>query len=142
MTPSHPTSMIIAERGSAWAAWVERLQREGANVVVLQQDSGETAARFALRVRARVADLASNGAAPSRAVLVGGGRSDRDMVAARSLAIRAIAQEMGRHGGGHVLLEDAGNDRFSMAALASTVQMLLGGTGVHVAHRPDARVAA
>ncbi|RLB54522.1 MAG: hypothetical protein DRJ42_08800 [Deltaproteobacteria bacterium] len=129
-----PTSLIIAERKSAWASWVERFRADAPNVVVVLQERDEKINHFAVRVRDKLNELVAENRAPEWAVLVGGGRVDRDALEARSLELRAIATEMAKSGGGRVLLEDAGPDRFSMAALATTVQMMVRGTSVTVAH--------
>jgi broad specificity phosphatase PhoE len=138
MTLDHPTlSLIVAERGSAWASWAERYRSVGPDVVVVLQEKGETAPEFAARVRARIAEMELSGRCPERAVLVGGGRADRDAVTARSLAVRSIASAMARHGGGKLTLDSAHPDRFAMAAIAATVSDLIRGTGVRVAPAND-----
>jgi hypothetical protein len=112
-------------------------------VVVVLQHKGESVSQLALRVRTQLAEVAASKAILSQAVVAGGGRTDHDALSARSLVIRAIASEMARSGGGQVVLDDAHADRHSMAALASTIQMLIHGTGVSVIHaRSDTRVAA
>lgn len=126
--------LIAAERGGHWAPWVERFRRRTPDVVVVLQQIGEKLSQFALRVRGRVTELEREGVCVEQAVLVGGGRTDSDALAARSLAIRAMAAGMARHGGGNVVLEDAGADRHSMAALAATVAPLVYGTGVSITH--------
>jgi len=132
--PTTDRAMIIAERGAPWAPWAERFRALGPDVVVVLQHVGEPIADLAARVRARLVELEAAGQAPQRAVLVGGGRVDRDALSARSLTLRAVASSMARTGGGSVVLDDAGADRYSMAALAATVSMLVRGTGVTVDH--------
>lgn len=126
-------SMVVAERDSDWSRWVERFRFHTPDVVVVTQRPGEKVAAFATRVRARVAELEDQGSQVDRAVIVGGGRTDRDALAARSLAIRALASAMAHQGGGDLLLDDRGADRYSMHALAFTVAELVRGTGVTVA---------
>jgi hypothetical protein len=137
-----PTSLIVAERSSDWAPWVDRFRADAPDVVVLLQEKGEKTNNFAMRVREKVRELASEDRTPEWAVLVGGGRTDQVALEARSLKLRAIATEMAKTGGGRVLLADAGPDRFSMAALASAVQMAVRGTSVTVAHTDRVNRAA
>lgn len=138
---SHNVSMIVAENGGAWAPWVEQFRSAAGDVVLVLQQVGESLPELAMRVRARVSELERDGFSLEQAVLVGGGRTDPDALSARSLAIRAMASGMATRGGGHVMLDDAGTDRFSMAALAVTVSDLVAGTGVSVEHA-SARPAA
>lgn len=140
-TDAKTVSLIAAEKGGYWAPWVEQFRAETPDVVVVLQQAGEKLSEFALRVRARVAELERDGLALSQAVLVGAGRTDPGALSARSLAIRAMASGMARRGGGRVVLEDAGNDRYSMAALAATVAPLVRGTGVTVEHAAERRLA-
>jgi hypothetical protein len=126
-------SMVIAERGSEWSSWAEQLRKVCPEVVVMQQLKGETVATFAHRVRARVADLERAGRTLHEAAIVGGGRTDSDAMAARSLAIRALVSPMVRAGGGRVFLGNAGRDRYAMLGLASAAAEMLRGTGVAVA---------
>ena len=129
-----PTSLIIAERSSEWTPWVDRFKADAPDVVVLLEEKGEKTKDFALRVRDKINELVAADRAPAWAVLVGGGRTDRSALEGRHLTLRAIATEMAKNGGGRVLLEDAGPDRFTMAALATAVQMAVRGTSVTVAH--------
>jgi hypothetical protein len=126
-------SMVVAERGSDWSSWAERFRKSCPEVVVMQQMRGETAADFVYRVRHRVTELDRAGHNLHEAAIVGGGRTDSDAMAARSLAIRALVAPMVRAGGGRVFLGSSHQDRFSMLALASTVAEMLRGTGVAVA---------
>jgi hypothetical protein len=128
------TSLIVAERKSDWTPWVDRFKADAPDVVVLLQEKGEKTNDFAMRVRDKVRELVAEGRSPSWAVLVGGGRTDSQALESRSLKLRAIATEMAKGGGGRVLLSDAGADRYTMAALASAVQMSVRGTSVTVAH--------
>jgi hypothetical protein len=121
---------------------VDRFRADAPDVVVLLQEKGEKTNNFAMRVREKVRELASEDRTPEWAVLVGGGRTDQVALEARSLKLRAIATEMAKTGGGRVLLADAGPDRFSMAALASAVQMAVRGTSVTVAHTDRVNRAA
>ncbi len=139
-------SLIAAEMGGYWAPWAERLGAGTPDVVQVVQQAGEKLSQFALRIRTRVAELGRQGIAVDQAVLVGGGRTDADALSARSLAIRAVAAEMARQGGGIVLLDDSGADRYSMAGLAATVAPLVYGTGVRIEHTstpaaPERRLA-
>jgi len=133
-TDSRNSSIVVAEHGSRWAPWAERFRMDGPDVVVILQRRGESSAKLPLRVRGRPAELGREGRPPARAVVVGGGRTDADALSARSLTIRSIAAEMANNGGGTLMLDDAGADRFSMAALAATVAELTRGSGVVVAH--------
>jgi hypothetical protein len=137
-------SLIAAEKGGYWAPWVERFRADTPDVVVVLQQVGEKLGEFSLRIRARLAELERNGISMEQSVLVGGGRTDADALSARSVAIRSMAAAMARHGGGDVTLDDAGDDRHAMAALAVTVSPLVSGTGVRVVHQsapPLRRVA-
>jgi len=135
--PTHNVSMIVAENGGAWTPWVDRFREITPDVVLVLQQVGESLSELAMRVRGRVTELEREGLSLEQAVLVGGGRTDREALAARSLAIRAMATGMASQGGGRVTLEDAGTDRFSMAAIAATVSDLVAGTGVTVQHGAD-----
>ena len=132
--PTHSVAMIVAETGGAWHPWVDRFREITPDVVLVLQQVGESLSELAMRVRGRVAELERDGLSLEQSVLVGGGRTDREALAARSLAIRAMATGMASQGGGRVMLEDAGPDRFSMAAIAATVADLVVGTGVTVQH--------
>lgn len=140
----NPTSsniaMVIAERGSDWTRWVDRLRNDETDVCMIMQQDGETVSQLASRVRHRVEELAE-GETLSRAVIVGGGRTDADAVSARSLTIRALVAPMVQAGGGEVVLASSYKDRFSMMGLASTVASMLHGTGVQVAPAPLPAVA-
>ena len=135
--PTHSVSMIVAEQGGQWAPWVDRFREITPDVVVVLQQVGESLSELSMRVRRQVAELERDGLSLEQAVLVGGGRTDREALASRSLAIRAMATGMARQGGGRVTLDDAGADRFSMAAIAATVADLVMGTGVTVQHADD-----
>lgn len=141
-SPLHNVSMIVAEKGGLWAPWVERFRAETPDVVVVLQQVGESLHEMAMRVRARVSELEQDGFALEQAVLVGGGRTDHEALSSRSLAIRAMATGMATQGGGRVMLDDAGDDRFSMAAIAATVSDLVLGTGVTVEHAAAAPTPA
>jgi hypothetical protein len=126
--------MVIAERGAAWARWVDRARQDFGDVMLLSQGEVESIEAFADRVMERVAALSHAGDAPTHAVVVGGGRTDVHALRARSTLVRTIAARMGSASGGLVQLVDAGRDRFSMAAIAQTVAMFSKGTGVRVEH--------
>jgi hypothetical protein len=126
--------MVVAEHGALWAPWADRAREEYRDVVVLSQGEAEPIEAFADRVRERVQALANANEAPTRAVVVGGGRTDQRALQARSTLVRSIAVRMGTAGGGFVRLIDAGRDRFSMAAIAATVSMFSKGTRVRVEH--------
>ncbi len=128
------TSLIVAERNSDWTPWVDRFKADAPDVVVILQEKDEKTNDFAVRVRDKVRELVAEERAPSWATLVGGGRTDSQVLESRSLMLRAIASEMAKGPGGRVLLSDAGADRYTMAALASAVQMSVRGTSVTVAH--------
>jgi len=134
--------MIVAERGSAWTPWVERFRLATPEVRVVLQHRGESMSALAMRVRTQLAELERHGLRPERAVIVGGGRTDGDALAARSGCLRAITSGMARGSGGEVLLDDSGSDRLAMAGLALAVNALTHGTGVTVAHvATDSRLA-
>ncbi len=126
-------SMVVAERGSDWSGWAEALRQGCPEVVVVQQATEESPSAFAQRVRSRVSELDSSGQTLREAVIVGGGRTDKDAMAARSLEIRALVSPMVRAGTGRVFLGSREQDKFSMLALASLVAEMLRGTGVSVA---------
>lgn len=134
-------TIVVGERGSDWSAWAERLREQGAHVEVLVQHREESPSGLAMRVRNNIAQIENDGRRLERAVIAGGGRTDRDAVAARSLAIRAMAAEMVKHGSGEVLLDDIGEDRFSMRALAVTVSEMVRGTGVSISHVVEPELA-
>ncbi len=131
-TPITYASMVVAERGSDWAGWVERFREECPSVVLVVQQPGESLAELSVRVRDRAEEIEAGDPQVSTAVIVGGGRTDADALAARSLSIRAIASLMARSGGGRLLLDAKAEDRYSMMALASTVSDMVGGTGVRI----------
>ncbi len=126
-------SIVVAERGSDWSGWAEALRARCPEVVVVQQLKGESPSDFAQRVRSRVTEIDGAGQTLQDAVIVGGGRTDKDAMAARSLEIRALVSPMVRAGAGHVYLGGRDQDKFSMLALASLVAEMLRGTGVSVA---------
>ncbi|MFW6050929.1 MAG: hypothetical protein ACODAU_07125 [Myxococcota bacterium] len=128
-TPNHRASLVVAERGSAWDRWVAGVSEPG----VLLQEQGEAPAVFAQRVRSHVAELEARGQMPGRVVLVGGRRRE-GALSARSLMIRAIAHGMVAGGGGELLLDGHGSDRFTMRALADTVSDMVRGSGLAVVH--------
>ncbi|MCA9583090.1 MAG: hypothetical protein KC416_14930 [Myxococcales bacterium] len=138
-------SMIVAERGSAWAPWVDRFNREGAPVEVIIQRAAESGSDFSRRIRRRIAEIAAEGKKPRCAVLVGGGRRDYGALRSRSTTVRALAACIARSGGGKVFLDSHGPDRLSMKAIAETIGEMSRGTGVVVRQaalaRPLSRVA-
>jgi hypothetical protein len=135
-------SMVVAERGSDWSGWAEQLRKGCPEVVVMQQLKGETVAAFVHRVRTRVAEIDRSGRTLHEAAIVGGGRTDSDAMAARSLAIRALVSPMVHAGGGRVFLGSAGRDRYAMLGLASAAAEMLRGTGVAVAPADSAPALA
>lgn len=136
-TTGKHVSLIAAEKGAEWAPWVERFRTRAPDVAVVLQQVGEKLPEFAARIRARMGELEAEGVTVVQAVLASGGRTDPEALLARSVAIRAMAAAMARCGGGDVMLDDAGHDRYSMAALAATVTPLVSGTGVRVVHRRE-----
>ena len=52
-----PVSLVVAERGSDWEAWVERFSTGTPDVRVVVQDPEEPVERLAQRVRAQVLEL-------------------------------------------------------------------------------------
>jgi hypothetical protein len=129
-TPGRETALVIAERGSDSLAWFERFSEQSAEVVLVQQQKNESAADFATRVRTRVEEIDAAGQSLTRAVIAGAGRMDKAVLQARSLVIRAVVGPMVRAGGGEVVLDSTGPDRFSMQGLAMSVAEMLRGTGV------------
>jgi hypothetical protein len=138
--PNPSTSLIVAERGSAWGRWLERFEADSPGAVLLLQDGAEADDRFAQRVRSHVAAMAAAGDGPGRVVLVGG-HARKGALPSRSLMIRAIANTMATRGGGQLLLDGDGSDRFTMRALADTVGDMLRGSGVAVAHASEPQYA-
>lgn len=126
-------SIVVAERGSDWSGWAESFRQTCPEVVVVQQQKEESASAFAQRVRARVTELESSGQTLRDAVIVGGGRTDNEAMAARSLEIRALVSPMVRAGVGRMFLGSREQDKYSMLALASLVAEMVRGTGVSVA---------
>ncbi len=132
MSQSSTVSVVVAEHGSDWTPWLSRFRMAHAPVEVIAQEPEERLHDFAARVRSRVGELLRDAIRVKRAVIAGAGRSDREALASRSLSIRALASAMAEDGGGELLLDDAGADRFSMQALAFTVAEMVRGTGVVV----------
>ncbi|MFW5877094.1 MAG: hypothetical protein ACOCXM_10180 [Myxococcota bacterium] len=129
------TSLVIAERESAWDRWVDPSDGGATAPVLLVQEGAESSADFAQRVRSHVASLESTGEMPPRAVLVGGRQHD-GALSSRSLMIRAIAHGLATAGGGDLWLDSHGSDRYTMRALADTVSDMVRGSGVAVQHAP------
>ncbi|HJK91598.1 MAG TPA: hypothetical protein RMH85_14070 [Polyangiaceae bacterium LLY-WYZ-15_(1-7)] len=127
-----PVSLVVAERGSDWEAWVERFSTGTPDVRVVVQDPEEPVERLAQRVRAQVLELEESGEELARAVIVGAGKTNDSTLSARSLAIRSIVAPMVEQGHGTLLLDGQGAGRFGMMALASTVGGMVRGTGVTV----------
>lgn len=143
LLPNVPSvSMVVAERGSEWSGWFAALKKACAEVILVQQERGESPSAFAQRVRTRVSELDQLGQTLREAVIVGGGRTDKDAIAARSLEIRALVSPMVRAGAGRVFLGSGGRDKYSMHALASLVGEMLRGTGVLVAPSNEAPALA
>jgi hypothetical protein len=142
-TMSHvatPTALIVAERGSAWNRWLERVEGGAEGAVVVLQERTESPDRFAQRVRTRVAELEASRSAPPQVVLVGGPRGG--VLPSRSLMVRALSAALARRGGGQLWLDNHDSDRFTMRALADTVGGMMRGTGVDVSHAPHPPVYA
>ncbi len=129
---TEPTSFIIAEYGADSRAWARRLSTGTPSVVTIVQASDESMLDFAMRVRGVVSAFVRGGGRMARAVLVGGGATGSDVLSARSLALRALVSPMASQRQGTLLLDAAGPDRFSMMALASTVESQVAGSGVTV----------
>lgn len=124
-------SLVVAELGSPWESWAERFAIGTPDVVVVVQRPGETADRWAMRVRTQVAGLAASDARLARAVVVAG-TSGPQSLAARSLAVKALVAPMVAQGEGTVLLDGNVADRLGMMALAQLVATQVVGTGVSV----------
>ena len=139
----HLLSLVVAERGADWAPWAQRLEQGTPGVVVVRQERDEPLSALASRVRARLEDLEAQGREITRGVIVGGGRRDPGTLAARHAVIKTLLAPMVSHGRGTLILDGRGPDRFSMAALATTVRSLVRGAGVQVVATTDpvARVA-
>ena len=142
MQTTQSISVVVAERGSDWASYATTTRANEPAVVVIEQDKAETATQLARRVRTYVDALESQGKFLENAVLVGGAGTDSDVLAARSLAIRAIVSPMVRHGRGTVLLHGSGRDRHTMKGLATTVSEMIRGSGVDVLPVTEHVVAA
>jgi hypothetical protein len=127
-------SMIVAERGTDWTPWAEWLRARMPNVIVVVQRQGENVGELAMRVRARVDEADAQGQVIDSAVMVGGPGGNDDVLASRSLALRAMAASMVRSGGGKVWLDGGttSRGRWAMASLAEIVNEQLRLTGVIV----------
>jgi hypothetical protein len=128
-------SMIVAERGTDWTPWAEWLRLRTPDVLVVVQRQNETLGDLAIRVRARIDEAAAQCVSVESAVMVGGGEGRHDdVLASRSLAIRAIAASMVQAGGGRIWLDGglSPRGRFAMASLAEIVNEQLRLTGVSV----------
>lgn len=127
-------AVLVAEQHGDWSSWVDPLQAEADEVVVVLQRRGESAAELATRVRERVQELRNEGGVAS-AALVGGASFDEATLSARALIVRTIVTQMVASGGGCVYLDSgarAGRGRHAMAALASVVGDQVAHTGVHL----------
>ncbi len=136
------TALVVAERGSDWTPWVEQFRRETPDVVVLMQEPDEKVAAFATRVGARVGELRLCGGRLENAVIVSGGRTDHDIVSARSASIRAIVSPMVEAAGGKLYLSSGGSDRFTMLGIATSVAPMVRGTGVRLLPVQEVPLAA
>jgi hypothetical protein len=127
-------SMIVAERGTDWTPWAEWLRTRMPDVVVVVQRQGESVGELAMRVRARIDDADAQGQVIESAVMVGGTDGSDDVLASRSLALRAMASSMVRAGGGKIWLDGgpSSRGRWAMASLAEIVNEQLRLTGVTV----------
>ncbi|MGF1470004.1 MAG: hypothetical protein ACFCGT_28110 [Sandaracinaceae bacterium] len=126
--------MVFAELGSSWAEWLATLAVDADDVLVVQQEAGEPPAAFATRARSRVVEASLDGDVTA-AALVGGPRWDADILASRSLMLRAIVTQMGPESVGTVFLDDAaaeGAGRFAMQALATVVEDQVGSRGAEI----------
>lgn len=127
-------SLVIAERGSDWAPWVDKLWSSSPHVVALVQKPGEGLADFGLRVRERLELHKDRAELIERAVLIGSSDTGPETIASRSVLVRALAGTMVRAGGGTIWL-DGGNStrsRVAMTALATTTNDQLRRSGVFV----------
>jgi hypothetical protein len=127
-------SMIVAERGTDWTPWAEWLRARMPDVVVVVQRQAESVGELAMRVRARIDDADAQGQVIESAVMVGGTEGNDDVLASRSLALRAMASSMVRAGGGKIWLDGGATSRgrWAMASLAEIVNEQLRLTGVTV----------
>lgn len=132
MTSRATHALIVAERNSGWTRWAEHFAAPNVTVLVQRQD--ESLDAFTSRTRQKIDALEQALEMPQEAVVVGGGRTDHKAVGLRSTLVRAVTTAMSRHGGGLVHLDDAGPDRYAMAAIATTVSMLARGSGVRIRH--------
>lgn len=120
------TVVLVAERDSEWQGWVDQLCSTGADVRVLAQRAGESASRFAARVRSEM----QLDAALDEAVLVGGLACDPEVLAARALIVRALTSRMAS--AGRLTLDGTPRTRLAMEALAQIVSDQLHASGVEV----------
>lgn len=132
MQTTQSIEVVVAELGADWSSYARHVGVNDAELVVIEQAERETATELARRVRTCVDSLETEGKVVDSAVLVGGGRTDNDVLAARSLALRAIVSPMVRNGRGQVLLHANGRDRHSMKGLATMVAEMIRGSGVDV----------
>lgn len=119
------TVVLVAERDSEWQGWMDQLCSTGADVRVLAQRAGESASRFAARVRSEV----QHEEALDQAVLAGGLASDPEVLAARALIVRALTSRMRA---GRLHLDGTARTRLAMEALAQLVSDQLQASGVEV----------
>ena len=124
-------SIVVAERGSAWLAWVERFE-VGTDVIIVAQREDEELLDLAMRVRDSVSALREQGRSLARAVVVGTDRMDPEALSARALAVKALVGPMVASREGTVILDGEGRGAMGMAALATTVAMQVQGTGVRI----------
>ena len=124
MSGQHTTSAIlIVERDSDWGAWLEALRSDADEIAVIFQGPDESAPHFAARARARVDALGKTDNIVSAALLAGK-HWEPDVLAARTLLVRAIVTHMAEEGG-RVYLDgraDSGSSRYAMQALALVIE--------------------
>lgn len=138
-----PVRIIVSELGARADRWVDAFEDGTRPVLHLVQQPMENTGDFALRVREAVDALTEAQRAPERAVLVGGGRTDGDAIAARQFILRVVLTAMVRQGGGRMTLVAEGPERFTMQSLAATAAAMTDGSGVQLmVSTSDAAIAA
>ena len=120
--PHTTSAILIVERDSDWGAWLDALRGDADEIAVIFQGPEESAPAFATRARARV-DAMGQTDHIVRAALLAGKHWESDVLAARTLLVRAIVTHMAEDGG-RVYLDgraDSGSSRYAMQALALVI---------------------
>lgn len=125
--------MVVAEHGSDWAPWAERLRNPAGDLLVVLQQAGEPVAELAGRVRERLERVQSAGRRLDRAVIVAG-IGGEGTLPGRTQVVRALTHGLQDGGGGELVLDGHDSDRFTMRAIAQAVAESMRGSGVRVRH--------